>query len=132
MKACNYVLINNSKLLTVFRVIFKRTNQIYLLSKINQSINIKWCTCDKEVTNISTTLHKYLKITKMQLNQQKLWSFEKTRKRFKWKQKKICMDSENIWVLLNTVADQIRHRTENLCVVWLSTKWPWNVKVMLC
>ena len=38
MQACNYVMIDNWKLLTVFQGKFKRTNQSYSPSKISESI----------------------------------------------------------------------------------------------
>ena len=57
MQACNYIMIENRKMLTIFQVKFKRTNQNYSPSNISQSINIKCFICDREVTNIST-LHQ--------------------------------------------------------------------------
>ena len=51
------LMIDNSKLLTIFQVKFKLTNQSYSPSNISQSINIKKPFSDREVTNIST-LHQ--------------------------------------------------------------------------
>ena len=46
---------------------FKQTNQICLSSKISQSINIEWRTCDRNGKQF------------FQWKQEKLWSFDKAR-----------------------------------------------------
>ena len=122
------IMIDSCKLLTIFQVKLKRTNQSYSPLKVSKSIwngalmIAKWQVYQQFLSR--------LKITKMKWKQRKLWSFDKMRKCFNWK--KTYMDGQNMWILLNIEANQMRQRKTKLCVAWPSTKWPWKIKVMLC
>ena len=57
MQLC-YVMTDTCKLLTVFHLNSNEPIKVtHVQNLANQSINIKWHTCDREVTNIST-LHQ--------------------------------------------------------------------------